>query len=364
MANNVKYAQNLIGDWSKNIYEPKKQVLQDIYQTNWNKLSNDYNTLKDTLARNYETARQAYNNELSNIQNESFNRMNASTIDLANRGLTSSGVGNLVQNADTQIKGEDVNKSLSSLLDTNNKNVSGLIEGTNSLGAQQTSLADQLAGDVAGLTDADAANNQQYAGLVSGIAESAASRAASRALASASRREEDDEDELKRRMLISDILDAEDMSDDDKVKNLVLYGGVEGTQARNAVSAINYNKTQANLVKAQEDLNNYIAKKGLDSRFYTPQAINIINNATDEQIRRLASEGYIGNKGWSKSKPTTAPASYEDYLIADYINSQRKNPISLVTGKAQGKANKVGGLYKDLANYTYGDLYDILYGRG
>lgn len=329
MANNIKYAQNLIGDWNKDIYEPKKQVLQDIYQTNWDKLSNDYNTLKDTLARNYDNARLAYTNTLNDIQDQSFNRMNNATIDLANRGLSSSGVTNLVNQADTQIKGEEVNKALSSLLSTGADTQKGLYGGLESLGKGQNSLYTDLLGDIGNLTDADAANMQQYAGLVGNIAENAASRAASSALSRLQRTEEDDTEELKRRMLISDILDADDMSDDDKVKNLVLYGGVDGQQARNVISAYNYNI-------ANDKFNKALSAYGNASSFV--QKEKDIANAINKYV-----PGIIG---------TTAKVITSDY-----------NPLNIANAIKNSNAKAVQTQRDNLSKYTYGDIYDILYGN-
>lgn len=68
MADYKKYAENLIGNWEKDIYEPQKQVTKDIYQTNWNKLTNDYNTVRDKLNRNFQLAREQYANTLNDVQ--------------------------------------------------------------------------------------------------------------------------------------------------------------------------------------------------------------------------------------------------------------------------------------------------------
>lgn len=316
MASNIKYAQNLIGDWDRDIYEPKKQILQDIYQTNWTKLSNDYNTLKDTLARNYDVARQTYNNTLGDIQNESFNRMNAANIDLASRGLSSSGVTNLVNNADTQVKGEEVNKALSSLLNTEAGVEKGLYSGLNTLGQQENSLASVLLGDIGGLTDADAANMQQYAGLVGNIAESAASRAASRA-ASGGGKETNDEDELDRRLAIAETLESEDYTDDEKINLLVRHLNVPLDNAKSAVSAYNYDKTNIAMKAAQEKLDTYISRNRLNPDLYTLKPQIVLNNRDGNAITRY---------------------------------------------RANNLLDKVSNLNRNLSNYTYGDIYDILYG--
>ena len=198
MADYKKYAENLIGNWEKDIYEPQKQVTKDIYQTNWNKLTNDYNTVRDKLNRNFQLAREQYANTLNDVQNSSFNRMNNANIDLANRGLSSSGMLDLVSQADTQSKGEDVDKALASLLNTNNATLTGLSEGVMDLGSKQSELAGDLGTDMGKLTDADAANMQQYGGLLGSIGESAAGRASSRSGGGSSRlkKAEEEQNEL------------------------------------------------------------------------------------------------------------------------------------------------------------------------
>ena len=216
MANYKKYAENLIGNWEKDIYEPQKEVTKAIYQTNWDRLTNDYNDVRDKLARNFDLARNEYNNTLNDIQNASFNRMNNANIDLANRGLTSSGVMNLVNQADTQEKGEETDEALAKLLGVNNATLEGLREGVIGLGEGQNSLAGNLAKDIAGLTDADAANNQEYGGLVAGIAQSAAGRAASRAGSGGKSKKDKDLDEMYRQLGIIQTMYDDSLSDDEK----------------------------------------------------------------------------------------------------------------------------------------------------
>lgn len=282
MASYKKYAENLIGDWETNIYEPQKQVTQDIYQTNWNKLSNDYNALKDKLARNFELAQRDYANTLDTVQNASFNRMRNANIDLANRGLSSSGVGNLITQADTAQKGQDVDKALANLLATNNASISNLEQGVMGLGQNQSKLAGNLAGDIAGLTDADAANNQQYGGLLAGLAQSAASRAASRSGSGSSKRVkqlQDEADEIGRRMRIYDVLNADDLTDQEKGNYLVTYLDVPSQTAIDAISAYNNNKLIKDNTQKINKLQNSINSS---SSGYMPAGlagINLLLNA-------------------------------------------------------------------------------------
>lgn len=310
MANYKNYAENLIGNWEKDIYEPQKQVTKDIYQTNWNKLTNDYNTVKEKLARNFKLAREEYANTLNDVQNSSFNRMNNANIDLANRGLSNSGMMDLITQADTQSKGEDVDKALASLLNTNNASLSGLAEGVIDLGSGQNSLAGDLSGDIGKLTDADAANMQQYGGLLGNIGENAAGRAASRAKSGKSKDEKDD-DEFYRILGIITTLNNSELSDDDKRIALVNNFDVDIDTTNKAIKGYNDN----NLI----DTTNNKIKKMQNS--LSPWASASVNPNLPPWVRFISNIG-LGTK----------------------------------RNKIEEQKNKINGL-------TYSDLNEILFGK-
>lgn len=317
MTNYKNYAENLIGNWEKDIYEPQKQVTRDIYQTNWNKLTNDYNTVKDKLARNFELARNEYANILNDVQNSSFNRMNNANIDLASRGLSGSGMLNLITQADTEKKGEEIDKALSSLLNTNNSSLSGLAEGVMDLGSGQTSLASDLGSDLGKLTDADAANMQQYGGLLGGLGESAAGRAASRAASGKSKAEKED-DEFYRILGIITTLNNDELSDDDKKYVLKTQYDVDINTGSKAIKGYNNNKT-------------------LDKISKLNKSVNKLTNAGN------AYSNYVsGDNG-----------SYN--ILAEMFNVPRA--LSIWQNKnLQNQMNKINGL-------TYSDLNEILFGK-
>lgn len=284
MASYKKYAEDLVGNWETGQYEPQRETIQNVYQTNWNKLINDYNTLKDKLARNFSNAQINYANTLGDVQNESFNRMRNANIDLANRGLSTSGVGNLVTQADTQRKGEDVDKALASLLATNNASIEGLTKGVTSLGQQESNLASDLAGDLGGITKAETSNAQQYANLLAGIGETARKRD----LSKAGSKSQDEINELKRRMLIADTLESEDMTDDEKSKYLTIYLDVPAETAKQAVTAYANNKLiDTNKEKILNNINfmtKYLTSMGQN----LPG--NLIGTIKQNQINRAQNE--------------------------------------------------------------------------
>lgn len=315
MADYKKYAENLIGNWEKDIYEPQKQVTKDIYQTNWNKLKNDYNTVKEKLARNFELARNEYANTLNDVQNSSFNRMNNANIDLASRGLSGSGMLNLITQADTETKGEDVDKALSSLLNTNNANLSGLAEGVMDLGSGQISLASALGSDIGKLTDADAANNQQYGGLLGSLGESAAGRAGSSSSGSGRlQKAEEEQNELYRRLGIIQTLNNDELSEQEK--RVILTGSYDMSikDANDALSAINYRSTSDKLNSAKNKYSKYLRNE--------LEYINPNNPLNSSIIRKTAKN--INNALLNSSK------------------------------------NKINNLQNELSNYTYEDLWNIL----
>ena len=324
MADYKNYAENLIGNWERDIYAPQAQVTKDVYQTNWNALTNNYNTLKDKLARNFDLAQKEYANTLNNVQNTSFNRMNSANIDLANRGLSGSGVLNRIEQADTQIKGQDIDKALADLLATNNASIEGSYQGLNALGQGQSKLASELAGDLGKLTDAEAANAQQYAGLLAGIGENAAQRAASRAGSGGGKtKEEEDLEEAYRKMGIAETLMDDTMDDDTKARTLAMVYDVPN--AADAVKTYNNNNlvlnTQPKIAQLQDRYNDYSSA----------------NNVYNSLVNYLPKTALV-ERGLAKI--------YNPFSAGMYRTNKKLNK----------QQEKINGL-------TYQDMYDYLYNR-
>jgi DNA-binding helix-hairpin-helix protein with protein kinase domain len=344
MADYKKYAEDLIGNWETDQYKPQKEVLENIYQTNWNRLSNDFSDLKDRLARNFENARLDYRNILNDVQNESFNRMRGANIDLALRGLSSSGVGNLATQADTQLKGSSVDKALADLLANNNASITGYVSGLDTYGNKQTKLANQVEGDLGKITDAEAANAQQYANLVAGLGENAAQRDAANASASAkaaAQRAQEEADDLERRLLILDTLASDELDDNEKAQYLHVYLGVDDINTANAaVKAYNDNKTLKENAKRIEKLNKNIDTANKLNNFYrtVEQKVPILNKIN-------TGFGLLTNNPLSIFPASTI--NIPEILTNEYIKN---------------RTNKVNDLQKQNNSMTYSDLYDILYG--
>ena len=308
MASYKKYAENLVGNWEKDIYEPQKQITQDIYRTNWNQLVNNYNDVRDKLTRNFELAKANYTNSLNDIQDDSFNRMSNVNADLASRGLSGSGVINRAIQGDTTVKGEASDRALANLLAQNNASIEGLGKNVIGLGQGQTQLASDLSGDLGTLTDKDAANNQALAGLLADVSEGAARRAASRSGSGKSKSDKNMEEQYRRLGIAQTLLD--DTIDDD-TKSLILGLNYDVTNAGDIVNAYNNNKTYAN---------NYIS---------TSTALNNARN----------------NLNNSFSRPSYGIGAPLRVLENSY------------------NLNRVNNLTKNLNDLTYSDLNELLYGK-
>ena len=315
MANYKKYAENLIGNWEKDIYEPQKEVTKAIYQTNWDKLTNDYNDVRDKLARNFDLARNEYNNTLNDIQNASFNRMNNANIDLANRGLTSSGVMNLVNQADTQEKGEETDEALAKLLGVNNATLEGLREGVIGLGEGQNSLAGNLAKDIAGLTDADAANNQEYGGLVAGIAQSAAGRAASRAGSGGKSKRDKDLDEMYRELGVIQTMYDDSLTDDEKRTILMRDYDLDLKTTNAALTGYSNNSKLETTNKEIERLQESIAKQAQDAKAWNDFANSVPLGGGGGMLRLFNAPNanvYYGKRNLEKARNSIDGLTYQD----------------------------------------------------
>jgi len=330
MAKYKRYAEDLIGDWETGQYEPQRQVAQSVYSTNLSKLSNSLSDLKDKLARNFQNAQLDYSNTLNDIQGQSFNRLRNADIDLANRGLSTSGVRDLVEQADIQRKGQDVDKALTDLMNVNRASAEGLTEGVLNYGEGQTKLAGELAEDLGKLTDQEAGNAQQYANLIAGIANNAAGRAASRARSGSSKKSkaEEDYDETRRKIMIADTLSSTELTDDEKKQYLNTYLNVPVDTAIAAVEGYNNNqKMSADRAKIERVQGN----------------LDKFNEATD-----------IWNKVFGN------PISYAINPLGALANRYILNVPNAARLYAEDSLRKT---QNDLNKLTYTDLAELLYGK-
>lgn len=310
----TKYAQNLIGDWETEHYEPLRQVAQKTYQTNWDKLTNDFNSLNEQLAQNFKNARIKHNTEILDNYRNSYNRMSNVEQDLATRGLTGSGLLNVYDAMNTQQLGQENNAVLQELMDANKANVEGRFSGLDTYAKNLSRLSGDLGDDLAGITDAEGENLREYINLVSSINESYTSRNNEYALKQAEDDLEKEQDELHQFLAIKDILADEETTADEKYYDLVRDAGVTPEQAKRIVSSYNYNITSEKL-KAQQ------------------QKLGKLNSYTDN----INSNSTFVNK-------------LSDIFLKTPLDFWSINPTN----------KKISKLSDELKNYTYEDLKDIM----
>lgn len=303
----IKYAQNLIGDWETEQFEPLREVAQNKYQANWDKLSSDFANLNEQLAHNFQRARVKHNSAVLDNARNSFNRMYNVEQDLANRGLTGSGLMNVYNAMNSEQQGQENNAALQELMDANKTNVEGRFNALDSLAQGMGDLSSRLGDELSGITEAEGDNLRTYRNLIGSISESAANRAIESASSSLSGKMadlEDEETDRYRKLSIYETLNDDTLSDDDKYKALVTELDVPVGDALKAISSYNYTKVQNKITAAKTNLLDYVKKKPI-------------------------------------------------------INSTLSNSIKALNTKS--KLNNIDKLEKQLNDYTYTDLYDLLY---
>lgn len=246
----ARYAETLIGDWEKDQYEPLREVAQLQYNTDWDKLTNDFNRLNEQLAQNFKNARIEHNKALIDNAQNSYMRLYNAEQDLAKRGLTGSGLMNVYNAANTAQAGEENNKALKALMEANKATMEGSLSGLDKYSRSVADLAGDLGDQLAGITDAEGDNLRQYANLVSSITESERNRALKNAEANA----EEESDKLYQLYTINEILLDEETSDDEKYYDLLRDAGTTPEQAEKIISSYNYSKVSQTVNKFNNKL--------------------------------------------------------------------------------------------------------------
>ena len=318
----ARYAENLIGDWEKDQYEPLREVAQLQYNTNWDKLTNDFNRLNEQLAQNFKNARIEHNKALIDNAQNSYMRLYNAEQDLAKRGLTGSGLMNVYNAANTAQTGEENSKILKSLMEANKATMEGSLSGLDKYSRGVADLAGDLGDRLAGITDAEGDNLRQYANLVASINESAAERADSYSRANAEKSLADEQDDIYQFLAIKDILSDDETDDETKYYDLIKDAAVTPEQAERILSSYNYNKTSTKL----EDKKSALAK-------------------TEDNIRDYLDSDLLINKIAYSQPFTTLPRALGlTYNLAK--NTRNKNDVKK--------------LERELSKYTYEDLKDIM----
>lgn len=364
MANKGRtYAENLVGPLDRSAYNQQRTVAQNTYDTNWQNVQNQYKNLQDKLKLQQQRANRDFAEGLVDVAENSFNRQRTGSGNLANRGLSASGLTNFLAQADTAQKGEDIGKLLKSAGAISTETADKLSQANTKYAQESTNLMGKLADTLADVGDAETAAQNRYNQTLAGIAGAmdqreannalqAAQRAASRASSGASRAQKQAQNELEefyKRATINEILSSPDMDDRQKENYLGIIFGIDN--AGNAVTAYqnnanateNYNNKLASLQKAadREIANNKTAIQRYNQNQNAKRADEIFSNTSP------SSKGIENDRArelLSRSNPYTYNPSLNSYPEAKYF--------------AQN----------DLANFknkgiTYEDLAALLYGR-
>ena len=225
------YAKNLVGNYDKTYLDENRKVLKDSYSTNWKRLQQTYDNLVQSLEQDRQRNQLAFNKGLTNVSENSFDNMKNSMSNLATRGLTGSGAVDLATQQDTTVKGQAVDKILSSLGSDMTANIGNLVKANTSLAEQQSGLNTNLADALAGVGNKDLGNQLNYMETVSDITSSKDARDAEAAIraarTSASKDLDEEEQEWARRKLVLSLaydLDPETLKpNEDAIDYQALY---------------------------------------------------------------------------------------------------------------------------------------------
>lgn len=265
MANRSReYAENLVGALDRSAYGQQRNVAQNTYNTNWENVQNQYRNLQDKLKLQQQKANRDFAEGLVDVAENSFNRQRTGSGNLANRGLSASGLTNILSQADTAQKGEDIGKLLKSSGAISAETADKLSQANAKYAQESTNLMGKLANTLADIGDAETAAQNRYNQTLAGIAESKDKRDAAAALqaaqraASGSGSAENELEDFYKRATINEVLASPDMSDDQKANYLKIIFGMDN--ANRAIMAYNNN------VNATENYNNEIARLEKDDK--------------------------------------------------------------------------------------------------
>lgn len=311
-----KYAEDLLGPNRRDQYDTQRDVAQDLYRTNFDTIQNTFLNLKEKLEAQRERSNRAYREGLGEVAEGSFDRMNAQTANLVQRGLTNSGIGNRLEQADTTAKGEAVNRLLSALGGTVTGHTEALKEGGDRVTAGERGLNEELSKALGDIGGQDLANQRAYAQTIAGLAQGKEARDAQNQLAEArlaaqraasgsgkKSKEQKELEEMYKRQAVMAILNDIDLetgeqlgwTDQQKANALRVMFDLDGPNVVESYNTALENVTvpqklsdrqqtlQKKLATLQEPLSNVY--KASPAQGYDPMAVRI----SDSQVRNQKS---------------------------------------------------------------------------
>lgn len=361
MANKGReYAENLVGALDRSAYNQQRDVAQNTYNTNWQNVQNQYKNLQDKLKLQQERANRDFAEGLVDVAENSFNRERMGSANLANRGLIASGLTNMLNQADTAQKGEEIGKLLKSAGAISADTADRLSQATSKFAQEGTGLMGRLADTLGEVGDAETAAQNRYNQVLAGIAGAmdqreannelqAAQRAASRGSGGRSKAQTKAENELEefyKRATINEILSSPDMTDQQKDNYLGIIFGIDN--ADKAVTAY------ANNVNATENYNKQLKKLQEAADREIRNNRNAYQNYQRNQQNKRANDYFSGNVA---NIISTNPRAQE-LVNANPVSSNQNNinPASNFSDRiALANLRNQGITYEDLAALLYGN---------
>ena len=272
MANKGRtYAENLVGALDRSAYNQQRDVAQNVYNTNWQNVQNQYKNLQDKLKLQQERANRDFAEGLVNVAENSFNRQRLGSGNLSNRGLAASGLTNILNQADTAQKGEEIGRLLKNAGAISADTADRLSQATSKYAQEGTNLMGKLANTLGDIGDAETAAQNRYNSALASIAGAMDQREANNALQAAQRaasgasRSNNQElsdiqnqlEEFYKRQAINEVLSSSDMTNNQKSNYLKLIFGID-----NASDVVNaYNKN----INATDTYNKQVKETNRDS---------------------------------------------------------------------------------------------------
>lgn len=344
MANRGReYAEALIGALDRSAYNQQRDVAQNTYNTNWQNVQNQYRNLQDKLKLQQERANRDFAEGLVDVAEDSFNRQRTGNENLSNRGLLVSGMTNMLNQADTMQKGDEIAKLLKNAGDVSSSTADKLSQATSKAAQEGSGLMGKFTDTLADIGDAETAAQNQYNQVLAGIAGAMDEREAQNALSSSKSSVDDELEEFYKRAAISEVLSNSDMTDQQKQNYLGIIFGKDN--AGKAVEAYNTN------INATDNYSEELKRlrKAADKEAKVNQdLINKVNrNEYNKRLNEMfnANRPGIGNIGTVKQN---------DIKFAPVIENLGYATASRANGDALRNLIDKGITYEDLAAILYG----------
>lgn len=358
MANRGReYAEGLVGALDRSAYNQQRDVAKATYNTNWENVQNQYKNLQDKLKLQQQRANRDFAEGLINVAENSFNRERQGSGSLANRGLSASGLTNMLNQADTIQKGEDIGNLLKTAGAISADTAGKLSQATSKAASEETGLLGKLADTLGDIGDAETALQNQYNSTLAGIAGAMDQREANNALQAAQRAArggggsgksqelsdiENERAEFFKRAAINEVLASPDMTDQQKSNYLGIMFGIDGSD--NIVDAYNRNVNATTDYNARLNELQTAANKQQRQNSYAQNILNQYNRSQQLQ------NNLLGNRN-AGVLPLNGSSRYtmEDVSLAPRVTFNYDDINALNNFKNQGIT------YEDLAQLLYGN---------